>query len=53
MTKQYRDGGKLALNNVTLGLNEGIFALLGPKRAGKTTLISIIVICIYTLLQLL
>jgi len=42
MTKQYRDGGKKALNNVTLGLNKGIFALLGPNGAGKTTLIGII-----------
>lgn len=41
IVKQY--GEQLALNSVTLGINEGeILALLGRNGAGKTTLIDIL-----------
>ena len=41
LTKRY--GNLLALNNVTLQVQEGeFFGLLGPNGAGKTTLISIL-----------
>ena len=40
ITKQY---GKLtALSDVSLTLENGVYALLGPNGAGKTTLIGII-----------
>ena len=42
LSKRY-DSGTVALNDVSLNINEGeILALLGPNGAGKTTLISII-----------
>ena len=42
LTKTY-DNGFTALNNVSIGIEEGeIIALLGPNGAGKTTLISTI-----------
>lgn len=40
--KKTYEGGKIALNGVTLHVNKGeFFALLGPNGAGKTTLIGI------------
>ena len=40
LTKQYPK--KLALNDVSFSLNEGVYGLLGPNGAGKTTLVNII-----------
>lgn len=40
VTKVYKK--KIALNNVTVHLENGIYGLLGPNGAGKTTLINII-----------
>ncbi len=40
ITKKYRD--KLALNSVSLSLDNGIYGLLGPNGAGKSTLMNII-----------
>ncbi|MFH1700456.1 MAG: ABC transporter ATP-binding protein [Candidatus Zixiibacteriota bacterium] len=42
LTKQY-PGGKLALRDVGLTIENGLFGLLGPNGAGKTTLMSILV----------
>ena len=40
ITKKYKD--KLALNNISLTLNNGIYGLLGPNGAGKSTLMNVI-----------
>lgn len=40
ITKKYRD--KVALNQVSLKLNNGIYGLLGPNGAGKSTMMNII-----------
>lgn len=40
ISKHY--GKKLALNNISITLNDGIYALLGSNGAGKTTLMNII-----------
>ena len=40
LSKQYPK--KLALDDVSFSLNEGVYGLLGPNGAGKTTLINII-----------
>lgn len=40
VTKAYKD--QVVLNDVTLNLQEGIYALLGPNGAGKSTLMSIL-----------
>lgn len=40
ITKKYKD--KLALNGVSLSLDNGIYGLLGPNGAGKSTLMNII-----------
>lgn len=40
LSKQYPK--KLALDDVSFTLNEGVYGLLGPNGAGKTTLINII-----------
>lgn len=40
VSKKY--GKKLALDNFSLTLNEGVYALLGPNGAGKTTLMNCI-----------
>lgn len=40
ITKKYKD--KLALNNISLTLDNGIYGLLGPNGAGKSTLMNII-----------
>ena len=40
LTKQYPK--KLALDDVSFSLNEGVYGLLGPNGAGKTTLVNII-----------
>lgn len=40
ITKKYKD--KLALNGVSLSLENGIYGLLGPNGAGKSTLMNII-----------
>ena len=40
ITKKY--GEKIALNNVSLSLSEGIYGLLGPNGAGKSTMMNII-----------
>ena len=40
VTKRY--GQKLALNQVTLPLQEGIYGLLGPNGAGKSTMMNLI-----------
>ncbi|MFC1526418.1 ATP-binding cassette domain-containing protein [Candidatus Latescibacterota bacterium] len=42
LTKRYR-GGKYALRDVNLDIDNGMFGLLGPNGAGKTTLIRILV----------
>lgn len=45
LKKQYsigKNGGKLALNRVSLELTNGLYGLLGPNGAGKSTLINII-----------
>ncbi len=41
LSKKYRRGG-LALNDVTLTLNEGMVGLLGPNGAGKSSLMRIL-----------
>ena len=41
LDKTYR-GGVHALNNVTLTITNGMFGLLGPNCAGKTTLMRIL-----------
>lgn len=41
LTKHY-PGGKLALNNLNLELENGILGLLGPNGAGKSTLMQIL-----------
>lgn len=38
--KKYKD--KLALNNISLTLDNGIYGLLGPNGAGKSTLMNVI-----------
>lgn len=40
ITKKYKD--KLALNNISLTLDNGIYGLLGPNGAGKSTLMNVI-----------
>lgn len=40
ITKKYKD--KLALNSISLTLDNGIYGLLGPNGAGKSTLMNII-----------
>ena len=40
ISKKYKD--KLALNSVSLSLDNGIYGLLGPNGAGKSTLMNII-----------
>jgi ABC-type multidrug transport system ATPase subunit len=40
ISKKYKD--KIALDNVSLELNNGIYGLLGPNGAGKSTLMNII-----------
>lgn len=40
ISKKYKD--KLALDNVSLALDNGIYGLLGPNGAGKSTLMNII-----------
>lgn len=40
ITKKYKD--KIALENVSLKLDNGIYGLLGPNGAGKSTLMNII-----------
>lgn len=40
ISKKYKD--KLALDQVTLSLENGIYGLLGPNGAGKSTLMNII-----------
>lgn len=40
ITKKY--GEKIALNNVSISLSEGIYGLLGPNGAGKSTMMNII-----------
>lgn len=40
ITKKYKD--KLALDNISLTLNNGIYGLLGPNGAGKSTLMNIV-----------
>ncbi len=40
ITKKYKD--KLALDSVSLSLDNGIYGLLGPNGAGKSTLMNII-----------
>ena len=40
ITKKYKD--KVALNNISLTLDNGIYGLLGPNGAGKSTLMNII-----------
>lgn len=40
ITKEYKD--KIALENVSLKLDNGIYGLLGPNGAGKSTLMNII-----------
>lgn len=41
ITKKY--GKKIALDNISLTLTNGVYGLLGPNGAGKSTLINIIV----------
>jgi len=41
LTKRY--GKKVALNNISLSLDNGVYALLGPNGSGKTTLMHILV----------
>lgn len=41
LSKKY--GDKLALNNVSFSLQEGIYGLLGPNGSGKSTLFKILV----------
>ncbi|WDV47080.1 ATP-binding cassette domain-containing protein [Clostridiaceae bacterium M8S5] len=41
LTKKFK-GGVTALNNINLGIDEGIFGLLGQNGAGKTTLMRIL-----------
>lgn len=41
ITKRY--GKKIAVDNISLELGEGIYGLLGPNGAGKSTLINILV----------
>ena len=38
-----RYGKKVALNNISLSLDNGVYALLGPNGSGKTTLMHILV----------
>lgn len=40
LTKAY--GSNIALNDLSLTLNEGIYGLLGPNGSGKTTLINLL-----------
>ena len=40
LTKDY--GGVIALNGVSLTLNEGVYGLLGPNGAGKSTMMNIL-----------
>lgn len=40
VSKSYKNN--LALNQITLSLQEGVYALLGPNGAGKSTLMSIL-----------
>ena len=40
ITKKYKD--KLALDKVSLTLDNGIYGLLGPNGAGKSTLMNIL-----------
>lgn len=40
LTKSY--GRKVALNNVSLTISQGMFGLLGPNGAGKTTLMKVL-----------
>lgn len=42
LTKNYKAGGKPALDHLTLDIAHGTFGLLGPNGAGKTTLIKIL-----------
>lgn len=44
LTKRYktRQQEKIALNQVSLNLDEGVYALLGPNGAGKSTLMKLI-----------
>lgn len=44
LVKKYKNARDVALDNVSLNIQEGeFFGLLGPNAAGKTTLISVIV----------